>query len=155
MNWDWLDFLVAGALLAAVGGGYAFAVRTSGNAAYRTAVAVALGAALVLVWVNGAVGIIGNENNDANMLYLGVLAVGVVGALLARFRPAGMSRAMIASALAQILVPTIAIVAGIAGSGPAWPWDVIVLTAFFCGLWLTSAWLFRAAGGQPTSEVEA
>ena len=129
MNWDLLDFLVAGALLAAVGGTYALAARMSGNTAYRTAVVVALGAALVLFWVNAAVGIIGDENNDANMLYLGVLAVGVVGALLARFRPSGMSRALIATAIAQVLVPAIALVAGLAGSGPAWPWNVIAPTA--------------------------
>ena len=155
MNWDLLDFLVAGALLAAVGGAYTLAMRMSGNTAYRTAVVIALGGALVLFWVNAAVGIIGDENNDANMLYLGVLAVGIVGALLARFRPAGMSRALVATAVAQVLVPVIAIISGIGGSGPAWPWDVIVLTAFFCGLWLLSAWLFRGAGAQHATELEA
>ncbi len=153
MSWDWLDFLVAGALLLAVGGTYALAMRMSGNTAYRAAVVVALGAALVLFWVNGAVGIIGDENNDANMLYLGVLVVGVIGGLLVRFRPAGMSRAMLATAIAQMLVPLIAFLAGMAATGPAWPWDVIVLTAFFSGLWLLSAWLFRHSetvdhGGQ-------
>ena len=151
MSWDWLDFLVAGALLMAVGGVWVLAVRRSGSSAYRAGVAIALGAALTLFWVNAAVGIIGDENNDANMLYLGVLAVGIAGALLSRFRSSGMSRAMIAAAVTQLLVPAIALIAGHAASGPAWPWDVIVLTVFFCGLWLLSAWLFRAAGGQQSS----
>ncbi len=61
---------------------------------------------------NGAVGIIGSEDNDANMLYFGVLAVGVVGALMARFRPIGMMLALIATALAQMLVAVIALTAG-------------------------------------------
>lgn len=155
MNWDWLDFLVAGALFTAVGGIWALAVRSSGSTAYRAGVAIALGAALVLFWVNAAVGIIGDENDDANMLYHGVLAVGIAGALLSRFRSSGMSRAMIAAAIAQLLVPAIALTMGLAASGPAWPWDVVVLTVFFCGLWLLSAWSFRAAGVQRSSEAES
>ena len=39
-------------------------MRKTGDAAYRTAVGVALAAAFLLIWVNGAVGIIGSENND-------------------------------------------------------------------------------------------
>ena len=147
MNWDLLDFIVAGVLLAAVGGTYALAVRASGNAAYRAAVVIALGGALALFWVNAAVGIIGDENNDVNMLYFGVIAVGMIGALLARFRPKGMARALVATAAAQMLIPAVAVLAGQGGEGPAWPWDVIVLTAFFSALWLLSAWLFRSSAG--------
>lgn len=143
MNWDLLDFVVAAALLAAFGGAYALALRVSKNAAYRAGATVALAAGLALVWINGAVGIIGDENNDANMLYLGVLATGIIGALATRFQAHGMSRAMVATAAAQILVPIIALVVGAGGNGPAWPWDAIVLTAFFAALWLLSAWLFR------------
>jgi hypothetical protein len=36
---------------------------------------LAVGTALFLVWSNLAVGLIGSENNPANMMYLGVLAV--------------------------------------------------------------------------------
>ena len=147
MNWDLLDFIVAGALLAAVGGAYARVIRMSGNNAYRAAAVVALCAALLLFWVNAAVGVIGDEDNDVNMLYLGVIVIGVVGALIARFQPHGMSRAMIATAAAQMLVPAIALAAGYGGDGPAWPWDVVVLTGFFTALWLLSAWLFRSAAG--------
>ena len=63
--------------------------RASGNAAYRAAAGFALAAAFLLVWVNGAVGIIGTENNDANLLYVGVFGVGFFGALIARFDPLG------------------------------------------------------------------
>src|SRR5688572_8042949 len=60
---------------------------------YRFAVGVALAAALFLVWMNLAVGLIGTEDNPANLLYGGVLAVGIIGAIIARFRPHGMARA--------------------------------------------------------------
>ena len=45
-------------------------------------------------------------------MYVGVLAVGVVGAVIARFRPNGMARALLATALAQALVAVIALIAG-------------------------------------------
>ncbi|MGH6910342.1 MAG: hypothetical protein ACREEG_09165, partial [Phenylobacterium sp.] len=65
-----------------------------------------------------------------------VLAVGIVGAGVARFQPAGMARALIATALAQAVVSAIALAAGVA---------TLALNAGFIGLWLGSAWLFRKA----------
>ena len=91
---------------------YELAARKTGNIAYRAAVGVALAAALLLVWINLAVGIIGNEDNPANLMYIGVLAVGTIGAIIARFQPHGMARALFATALAQGLVVVIALIAG-------------------------------------------
>jgi len=42
------------------------------------------------------------------LMYIGVLAVGIIGALIARFQPHGMARALFATALAQMLVAVIA-----------------------------------------------
>jgi hypothetical protein len=55
------------------------------NRAYRAAVGVAIAAAFILVWMNLAVGIIGSEDNPANLMYGGVLAIGIIGAVIARF----------------------------------------------------------------------
>ncbi len=141
VNWDATDFAIFGALLAGAGGILEFAVRQTGNAAYKTAyrtgVGLAVLAAFLLVWVNGAVGIIGSEENDANMMYYGVIAIGLIGALIARFEPQGMARAMTATAGAQVLAFVIALVAGWAFTGP--------ITVVFGGLWLGSAALFRRA----------
>jgi hypothetical protein len=83
-------------------------------------------------------------------MYIGVLAVGIVGALLAGFQPHGMVRVLIATALAQTLVAVIALVTGLGSSGPIWPRDVLIATGFFVTLWLGSALLFRrAAHGRP------
>jgi hypothetical protein len=68
-------------MVMAVGLTYELAVRTTGNIAYRAAVGVALAAAFMLFWSNLAVGIIGNEDNPANLMYFGVVAVGFVGAI--------------------------------------------------------------------------
>ena len=142
--WDVADFAVAGALLVGTGVTLELTARKTGNRAYRAAVGVALAAAFILVWVNGAVGIIGNESNDANLMYGGVLAVGVIGALIARFQPHGMARTLFATALAQALVAVIALIAGMV---PAYnsAYEIVGINGFFVALWLTSAWLFRKA----------
>lgn len=150
VNWTGGDFVFAGVLLASVGIAYELAVRKSSDTVYRCAAAVALAAAFLLVWVNGAVGIIGSENNAANLMYAGVLAVAISGAFVAQCRPRGMARAMFATALAQVLVGVIALAAGLGASGPGWPLDVVGCTGLFAALWLLSAWLFRsAARGRP------
>lgn len=146
--WDILDFAVFGAMLLAVGVIYRIVSSKSRSSAYRFGVSVALVAAFLLAWVNGAVGIIGNENNDANLVFFGVPVVGVVGALFARFRAKGMARALYVTAGAQVLVATIAIVGGFGSAGPAWPRDVLFLTGFFVALWLLSGWLFHKAARE-------
>jgi hypothetical protein len=147
VNWDAFDFAFMGALLGGVGLGFELAVRKSGNPAYRAAAGIALAAVFLLVWVNGAVGIIG-EPGGPNLMYLGVLAVGIVGATIARFQPGGMARALFATALAQALVAVIALIGGLGSTGPIWPRDILMLTGFFAVLWLISAWLFQKAARE-------
>ncbi len=142
--WDVADFAFFGALLVGAGVTYELAARMTGNTAYRAAAGVALAAAFLLVWVNGAVGIIGSEDNDANLMYGGVLAVGIIGAIIARFQPDGMARALFATALAQALVAVIALLAGL-GSPWSGPGEILILNGFFVALFVGSAWLFRKA----------
>ena len=148
MAWDVLDFAVFGAMLVSVGFIYWLVRRKADNKTYRFAVGVALAAAFILIWINGAVGIIGDASNDANMMYFGVLAVGIVGAVIARFKPLGMARALWATAVAQVAVAAIALLARLGSAAPVWPKDVLALTGFFVALWLLSAWLFRNAARQ-------
>jgi peptidoglycan/LPS O-acetylase OafA/YrhL len=122
--------------------------RTPDNAAYKSAVGLALAAAFLLFWVNGAVGIIGAARDDANLMYYGVLAIGGIGAIIARFQPHGMALALIVTALAQALVAVIALIAGLGSTGPRWPWDILISTGFFVMLFVGSAWLFRRAARE-------
>jgi hypothetical protein len=135
--WDLADFVIFGAMLLAACGTYELAARATGSSAYRAAVGVAVAAAFVLVWMNLAVGIIGNEENPANLMYGGVLCVALIGSIIARFKPSGMARALVATAMAQGLVAVIALLAGYGYT--------LVLTAVFVALWLTSAHLFSKA----------
>lgn len=145
VDWNAADFIVMGVMLAVACGSYELATRLSGRTSYRAACAAAIAGGFLLVWVNLAVGMIGSEDNPANLLYLGVLVVGLVGALLVRFRARGMARVMVAMAAAQMLVAATAMVAGW-GRPHSPPLEVLGVSAFFAMPWLVSAVLFRMAG---------
>ena len=148
VNWDETDFIVFGAMLVGACGAYELATRMTGNTAYRAAVGVAVVAAFLLIWINLAVGIIGSEDNPANLMYGGVLAVGIIGAVIARFEPHGMARALVGMALAQVLVAVLALIFLWGSHGENWPQVIVVLNGFFAALWLGSAWLFRRAARE-------
>ncbi len=120
----------------------------TGSTVYRSAVSVALAAAFFLVWLIGAVGVIGVEGDRADLMYIGVLAVGVVGAIIARFRPQGMARALFLTALAQALVAAIALMAGKHLSPVTSVFELLGLNGIFVALFVGSAWLFRQAARQ-------
>jgi len=142
---NWIGTLAqTGALLIGVGVAVELASRKTGKAAYRAAIALALGTALLLGWVNAAVGIIGSEDNIANLMYGGVLVVGALGAIIARFRPEGMTRALFATALAQTGVAVIALV-GRLGSPSSGPLEIVSVNGFFVALFVGSAMLFSKA----------
>ncbi len=144
--WTLADFVFAGVLIFGTGLTFVLVARKVGNIAYRAAVGVALAAAFLLVWVTGAVGI---TDSDADLMFLWVPAVGIIGAIIARFHPRGMARAMFAMALAQALVAMIALIAGIV---PAYnsAFEILGITGFYVALFVGSALLFRRAAREQT-----
>jgi hypothetical protein len=105
--------------------------------------------------MNLAVGLIGTEDNLANWMFAGVLAVGIAGTVIARLRPRGMMRALAATALTQALVAFIALIAGLGSMEPSWPGHILVLNGVFTALWAGSALLFRRAARQQVPAVAA
>nr|WP_274425968.1 hypothetical protein [Chelativorans sp. YIM 93263] len=144
VNWTKTDFVFASALIVGTGAAFELAVRMTNNNAYRAGVGVALAATFLLIWINAAVGIIGSEDNPANLMFGGVLAVGIIAAVLARFQPDGMARALFATALAQALVTMIAAIARM-GYPASPPLEILGINTLFVALWLVSALLFRKA----------
>jgi hypothetical protein len=74
-----------------------------------------------------------------------VLAVGIVGAIVARFRPDGMSRALLAMAVAQGLVAVIALIAEKHQAPMSSVFEIVGVNAFFMALFVGSASLFKRA----------
>lgn len=137
VDWTASDFLFAGILVGGVGLALELAVRMSRNRSYRTASGVALAAAFLIVWSNAAVGMIGDEDNSYNLLFLGVIAFALLGSIAARFRAAGMALAMAVAAAAHLAAALGGLSADRHGA---------LVSAAFAGLWLLSAALFRKAG---------
>ena len=143
--WTLSDFVTMGALVALVGGGIELVVRASPSLVWRAGAGLAILAALLTVWVNLAVGMIGSEDNPYNLVFLGVIALALLGAIVARLRPSGMAWAMAAAAAAQLVAAAVGLGADLRGG---------ILSALFALLWLLAAGLFRKAaqeGGRPPS----
>lgn len=142
VNWTVGDFVFAGVMLVGSGIIYELAAR-AGNLAYQAAVVVALGAFVLTMWATGAVGIIGSEANPGNVLYVGVLGLGVIGAIFTQGRARGLAWVTLVLAAAQMAIPVVAY------AGVAQPREDVLApevfgsAVFFAALWALSAWLFR------------
>ena len=133
---------------------YGLRVLGPRSTAYRWATGVSLTAAFLIVWVALAVGIIGEPGDLADGMYVGVLAIGGIGALIARFQAGGMSRTLFATALAQALVPAIALITGVQQTSATPVGAFLVMNGILVALFVVSGLLFRsAARGQPPSDA--
>ncbi len=148
-EWKWTchDFLFAWVILAATTFVYRLlATRKSANLTYRLGAGLAVAAGFLITWISAAVQIIGDDN-PGNILYLGVILTGLIGAGLARFKPAGMAKAAFATAAATLLVPVIAVLAWLSDFSPGVA-KVFLLNFFFVLMFAGSGWLFRHAAGR-------
>lgn len=143
MTWSGFDFVIAAVLLLGAGLAYEF-ISKRGSLAYRFAVAGFVFTTLLLIWVNGAVGLIGSEDNPANVLYGGVIAVGLIGAIISHLQARGMSRTLFTMAVAQIVVPVIAMLIWKPGFDFGLV-QVFGVSMFFTVLWVASGLLFQQA----------
>lgn len=144
VSWTGFDFLVFGLMLAIACGGVELAVRLSRHSPdrgrYRLAAILTLGGGFLMVWANLAVGIIGSENNPQNQLFFGVLAIGLIGALITRFSAQGLAHTLRAMAAVQLII-------GLSAWALGWAF-LPAFTLFYVGLWLTAAHLFSKVASQ-------
>ena len=141
--WTLSDFIFAGGILFGTGVIYKLVTRKTGDTIYKIAIGFALLAGIFLIWINVAVGIIGSEDNPINLLYFGVILVGIIGSFIARFRSQGLALTMFSMAVAQALVATIALTGIFHQSPPTTVSHIIGINGFFITLFVISAFLFR------------
>jgi hypothetical protein len=107
--------------------------------AYRAGVSLAVVASFLTVWTT----VVRDDGNGIGFFMLVMAAI--VGAFSAGFRSAGMARAMLGVAVMQALLG-IAIATEPSQARVAdGPFKVLLFSASFAALWLTSALLFRIA----------
>lgn len=138
VNWTVSDFIFAAIIFGIVGGLLELAVRLTKNRYARAGAFFAVLAGFVVIWANGAVGMIGDEDNPVNLWFGAVLLIAITGAILSRYKPGAMANAMFA---ASALQAAIGLFAGILDT------DIRggIFTVVLAGLWAISAALFRAA----------
>ena len=150
VQWDAFDFVFASVLLFGAAGTVDLAIRKGGSTAYRLGAGLAVLASFLLIWINGAVGVIGDEDNPANLMFIGIIAIAAAGAVIARFEARGMARAM---TTAFVLNAGIAAAVPIVNWGAGDPPGTIGLTVLiggFAAMWGLSAALFAKAARDRT-----
>ena len=144
VNWGPEDFVFAAILMGSVGLGLELAMRSSTSRAFRAAVALALLAGFLQTWADAAVGIVGDGEHPANMMFRGITVMALAGCWIARFRPDGMSRAMLVVGVGEIIA------ALLAATGSS-EYRILLPLGGFAGLWLLSAFLFHMAAREASA----
>lgn len=139
VNWTISDFIFAGVVFAIIGGLFELAARSTANVAYRAAVFFAVACAFLQLWISGAVGIIGDEDNPANWTYYAVVLIAMSASAVAAGRARPMARAMAVTMAMQLLFFALHMIDGHVTA---------VIDLFFSALWLLSARLFGRAAGE-------
>jgi hypothetical protein len=106
-NWDAGAFVFVYVLFFGTGLAYALIARKMGSWAYKAGVGLALAAGFVMGWTTMV--LMSESENLAYLAYFGVLAVGGIGAWMARLETRGMAWALFAMAAALAVVEVIAV----------------------------------------------
>lgn len=149
--WTTSDYVFAFILFFVPTLAYRLITRSAHNFKYRLAIAFALLTGFATVWINMAVGIVGDEDNLFNLVYFGVLAIGLLGANIVRFKPEGMVKVM--AVMTALLVPITfaALVLGYQDLPHSSVAQILGVNAFFGVLYAQSAFLFRYASEKSDS----
>ncbi len=138
VDWNLADFLIAWIMLFGTGITYKLiSIKMSQSVQYKIATGLAVVGLLMIVWVNLAVGIIGNEENPVNLIFYAVHVIGIMGTFISRFEAKGMSYTAYAMAITMVIIGLITLMAG-------WGFTPII-TAFFTVLFLISGALYKQA----------
>lgn len=137
VSWTAGDFLFAAVLLGALGAAMETAIRFGKAGTHRAGMLAASLAGFLTVWINAAVGIIGE--GPINIAFFAMVLLAIAASLLTRFRARAMAAIMAGMVAGQIAMGLIAEFTGQADWGPV---------AFMAVIWLVPAALFRLAAAD-------
>ena len=129
---------IMAALVTLVSGlAYEIAVRLPARRTLAGGLALNLLGILTTVWFNGAVGIIGSEDDPANRMFLVPIGIALAGLAVASYRPGVAALVLVMATFGQLGTFFHALAAGYGFIGP--------ITVFFCAIWLAASFLYRRA----------
>ncbi len=147
-GWKWspFDFVWAGTLIFSVGLAFDRVRTSSQTIVYKLACGLGLFTAFALIWINGAVGIIGEGDLDsANGLYVLEVLFGAIATCIVRAKPRSMPIVLFAMATIQMIIPVSALIINPADVIAHDVVRVFILSGFFATLFVGSGLLFRQA----------
>jgi len=152
VDWSVGDFIVMGILIFSMAVAYVLLARYAPNFIHRAAIGSSVGSTFFLIWANLAVGLIGAGPHAGNLMYIGVVAVVIIGTYFSRFTAKGMELTMFSAAFSIVLVAVIALLANMQSYPNSSVAEIISVNAFFAFLYCISGLLFRFQALQRTPE---
>lgn len=144
-NWGPSGFLFMGVLLFVTFLMIELLAKQSSNTLYKIAVALTTLTTFGIIYVNLAVGIIGDGNNTSAMYFL-VVPVGFLGLAVSRLKAKGLSVTAFCMAAVVLLVPTVALLLKdpYIQEEPG-PLKVFILSGIIAASYIVAGLLFRRA----------
>ena len=120
---------------------------------YRFGIAIWMLIGFLTVWFQGAVGIIGDTDNVANLAFIAIPLMALAQALLPRFERQPMATISRWLAVASLTVVVIELAIQSGADGPIWPADVIGVGSVFAAGWWLAAYCFDPPTNTETSRA--
>lgn len=153
--WTLGDFVFAGTLLFGTGTTLVLAATKFQSLTYKMGMSIGIISIFLLVWVNGAVGIVGHEGEPINVLYFIIPAVGLIGSFLCRLNSQGMFYTLSIMAVIPLVIAVIAILGYMQEPPHNTALQILSTNAFFTVLFSLSAISFRNAAQDEIEITEA
>jgi hypothetical protein len=151
--WSLVDFIAAGGMLFGTGSGYLLLSRQTSSLLFKAASGLMLITALLLIWTNLAVGIIGSESNTINLLFYLVVLVLIAGTFISRFHPHRMALTLFITATAQSLITLVALYTDMQNAPGSSIMEIILINGGLIALFTLSGILFQVADKEQTGTL--
>jgi hypothetical protein len=151
--WSLVDFIAAGGMLFGTGSGYVLLSHHTSSVLFKAASGLMLFTALLLIWTNLAVGIIGSESNTINLLFYLVILVLIASTIKSRFQPHRMANTLFITATAQTLITPVALYTDTQNSPGSPIMEIMLINGVLIALFTLSGILFRVADKDQTDTL--
>ncbi len=138
--WEFRGFVLVGVVLTVIGVTMELGLRHARDLTHKAGFTIAVATWFFLLW-SGFIG--AADDYDANLFYLVEIAIALSGAVGAKFRPDGMARAMVFTALFQLAVAAGSYRAGWQFAGEREPLAQLILNSGLIVPWALAGVLFH------------